>query len=369
VLKQAGVVDAGGQGLVYILDGMLRYVHGEIPVQVGELLVSEVPAQVKAAPAEGLENPYDVQYILMGKNLDLLDVQKTIDAMGDSTVIVGDENTIKVHVHVKDPGIPISYGISLGKITDVVVENMQLQMEDIIGQVQPKQVEKAEPIIDLAPGQIGVVAVAAGDGLAQIFRSLGVSGIVNGGQSNNPSTEEIFQVVEQVPADKVIILPNNKNIILAAEAVRDLSSKHIAVVPTRTAPQGISAILSLNREDEMQDAVTAMMDACDQVASGEIAVATRSVTLDGVDVKEGQIIGVVNGRLCVAESDIEEVLQRVLEEMEMGDRELVSLYYGQDVTEEEAREVVEKIESLYPEVELELLSGGQPIYKYILGAE
>lgn len=369
VLKQAGVVDAGGQGLVYILDGMLRYVHGEIPVQVGELLASEVPAQVKAAPAEGLENPYDVQYILMGKNLDLLNVQKTIDAMGDSTVIVGDENTIKVHVHVKDPGIPISYGISLGKITDVVVENMQLQMEDIIGQVQPKQVEKAEPIIDLAPDQIGVVAVAAGDGLAQIFRSLGVSGIVNGGQSNNPSTEEIFQVVEQVPVDKVIILPNNKNIILAAEAVRDLSSKHVAVVPTRTAPQGISAILSLNREDEMQDAVTAMMDACDQVTSGEIAVATRSVTLDGVEVREGQIIGVVNGRLCVAESDIEEVLQRVLEAMEMGDRELVSLYYGQDVTEEEAREVAEKIESLYPEVELELLSGGQPIYKYILGAE
>lgn len=369
VLKQAGVVDAGGQGLVYILDGMLRYVHGEISVQVGDLPVYEVPAQVKAAPTVGLENPYDVQYILMGKDLDLMDVRKKIDAMGDSTVIVGDEKTIKVHVHVKDPGIPISYGISLGKITDVVVENMQMQMEDIIGQVQTRQVEAAEPVINLDPGQIGVVAIAAGDGLAQIFRSLGASGIVDGGQSNNPSTEEIFRVVEQIPADEIIILPNNKNIILAAEAVRDISSKHVAVVPTRTAPQGISAMLALNREDAIQDAVAAMIDACDQVASGEIAVATRSVTLDGVDVREGQIIGVVNGRLCVAESDIEVVLQRVLEEMEMGDRELVSLYYGLDVSEEEAREVAEKIESIYPEVELELLSGGQPIYKYILGAE
>jgi dihydroxyacetone kinase-like predicted kinase len=272
-------------------------------------------------------------------------------------------------VHVKDPGKPISYGISLGRITDVVVENMQLQMEDIIGQARQIQEEEVDQEFDLDHVKIGVVAVAAGDGLAQIFRSLGVSGIVNGGQSNNPSTEEIYQVVEQIPADNVIILPNNKNIILAAEAVRDISGKHVAVVPTRTAPQGISAMLALNREEEMQDAVAAMVDASDQVASGEIAVATRSVTLNDVDVEEGQIIGVVDGQLCVAESDIEVVLQRVLEEMDMGNRELVSLYYGLDVTEEEAREVADKIESLYPEVEIELLSGGQPIYKYILGAE
>jgi DAK2 domain fusion protein YloV len=369
VLKQAGVVDAGGQGLVYLLDGMLRYVYGDIPAQVSETPVVEVPAQVKAAPAEGLENPYDVQYILMGKDLDLAEVRNTIDAMGDSTVVVGDKKSIKVHVHVKDPGKPISYGISLGRITDVVVENMQLQMEDIIGQARQIQEEEVDQEFDLDHVKIGVVAVAAGDGLAQIFRSLGVSGIVNGGQSNNPSTEEIYQVVEQIPADNVIILPNNKNIILAAEAVRDISGKHVAVVPTRTAPQGISAMLALNREEEMQDAVAAMVDASDQVASGEIAVATRSVTLNDVDVEEGQIIGVVDGQLCVAESDIEVVLQRVLEEMDMGNRELVSLYYGLDVTEEEAREVADKIESLYPEVEIELLSGGQPIYKYILGAE
>lgn len=369
VLKQAGVVDAGGQGLVYILDGMLRYVYGDIPAQVAEAPAVEVPAQVKAAPTEGIENPYDVQYILMGKDLDLSEVRTTIDAMGDSTVVVGDEKHIKVHVHVKDPGKPISYGISLGKITDVVVENMQMQMDDIIGQAQQEKLDEAAPHVDLEPGKIGVVAVAAGDGLAQIFRSLGVSGIVNGGQSNNPSTEEIYLVVEQVPADKVIILPNNKNVILAAEAVRDVSGKDVAVVPTRTVPQGISAMLALDREEEMQDAVAAMVEACDQVASGEIAVATRSVKLNGVNVKEGQIIGVVDGQLCVAESDIEVVLQRVLEEMEMGDRELVSLYYGLDVSEEEAHEVAGKIESLYPEVELEILSGGQPIYKYILGAE
>ena len=369
VLKQAGVVDAGGQGLVYMLDGMLGYVHGELLVQLDERPQAEISAQAKAAPVGGLENPYDVQYILLGDNLDVLAVQATIDAMGDSTVVVGDENMIKVHIHVKDPGVPISYGISQGKIADVVVENMQMQMEDIIGTAKPESVAVSEAVVSLESGQIAVVAVAAGDGLAQIFRSLGASGIVNGGQSNNPSTEEIFQVVEEVPASEVIILPNNKNIILAAEAVRDLSAKQVVVVPTRTAPQGICAMLALDRNKELPDAVDGMTIACDHVTSGEIAIATRSVVLDDVEVEEGQIIGVVDGHLCSAETDIDSVLSVVLREMELDDRELLSLYYGQDVTETEAQEVADMIETLYPDIEVELLSGGQAIYSYILGAE
>jgi DAK2 domain fusion protein YloV len=369
VLKQAGVVDAGGQGLVYILDGMLRYVHGDMFFEPEELMVVDIPAQAKAAPAEGLENPYDVQYILMGKNLDVNSVRQEIDSMGDSTVVVGDEKAIKVHVHVKDPGQPISYGVSLGHIMDVVVENMQQQMEEIIGTATSAPIQESEPPVDLEPGQIAVVAVAAGSGLADIFRSLGVSGIVNGGQSNNPSTEEIFRVVENIPSDKVIILPNNKNIILAAEAVQDLTKKHVVVVPTRTAPQGISAMLSLDRNSELSTAAEVMADASQHVASGDIAVATRSVVLDGVAVEEGQIIGMADGRLCVANADIDGVLEKVLEEMKIADRELVSLYYGQEVDEAEAQVVAGKVQDLYPEVEIELLAGGQSIYQYILGAE
>jgi len=368
VLAQAGVVDAGGQGLVYIFDGMLRQVQGELFIQPEEKSVVDVPAQARAAPAEGLIFPYDVQFILAGENMDVGDVRQSIDAMGDSTLVVGDESVIKVHVHVKDPGDPISYGVSLGRITDVVVENMQLQMEDIIGPAGHQEADLV-PEIELEPGQIGVVAVAAGDGLAQIFRSLGASGVVNGGQSNNPSTEEIYQIVEDVPVDDIVILPNNKNIILAAEAVRDLSSKSIAVVPTRTAPQGISALLSLNRDGTLKEAVAIMTDACEYVASGEIAVATRSVELDGVAVEKGQIIGVVDGRLCAAGSDIDGVLKQVLDEMQMEDRELVSLYYGVDVTEEEALMVSSKIQEQYTHIEVELLAGGQTIYQYILGAE
>jgi hypothetical protein len=328
-------------------------------------LVTDIPAQAKAAPAEGLENPYDVQFILMGNDLDVLTVRQKIDDMGDSTVVVGDDTTIKVHVHVKDPGVPISYGISLGRISDVVIENMQMQMEHIIDAAMPA-VAKEETVLD---GQIGVVAVAAGDGLAQIFRSLGAAGIVNGGQSNNPSTEEIYEIVEKVSTDEIIILPNNKNIILAAEAAGHLSAKNVAVVPSRTVPQGISALLALDQSCELALATEKMNDACAQVASGEIAVATRSVELDGVAVEEGEIIGVVDGRVRASGPDVDQVLRAMLDEIQMDERELVSIYYGVDVSEADAEELASKIADLYPDVEVEVLAGGQAIYQYIIGAE
>jgi len=369
VLKQAGVVDAGGKGLLIILEGMLGYVEGEILLQAERFERVDVPAQAKAAPAEGLEFPYDVQYILTGTNLDVLKIRNDIDAMGDSTVVVGDEKTIKVHIHVKDPGIPLSYGIGKGRIDDVVVENMQMQMEAIIGGALSDDLTPPPIDIQYEPGHIGVVAVAAGDGLAEIFRSLGAAGIVNGGQSNNPSTEEIFQAVEQAPVENVIILPNNKNIILAAEAARDISEKNVAVVPTRTAPQGISALLALGPVDDLDKAVEEMNLAREHVASGEIAIATRSVVLDGVTVEEGQIIGVVDGRLTAAGEDIEIILEQILEEMDIESRELVSLYFGQDVSESDAEEVAALIEARYSHLEIEVLSGGQAIYQYIIGAE
>ena len=373
VLKQAGVVDSGGKGLVYILEGMLRYSNGQMAGVAEEIAQAQqavhVPAQALAMPEGGeLENPYDVQFILMGQNFNVEAVRDRIDAMGDSTVVVGDETTIKVHIHVKDPGEPISYGISMGQITDVVVENMQMQMEEIVHTPGATAVPEIAPAT-VEPGQIGVVAVAAGEGLANIFMSLGVAHIVSGGQTNNPSTEEIFQAIQDVPTDKVIILPNNKNIILAAEAARDLSPKHVAVVPSKTAPQGFSAMMALNPDGELAETAAAMQEALGYVTTGEITRATRSVELDGVAVNEGEIIGVVNGRLCASGSELTETIANVLAKMEMADQELLSLYYGQDVTETEATAVAEQIEALYPDVEVEILPGGQAHYFYILGAE
>lgn len=378
-LKQAGVVDSGGQGLVYILEGMLRYVYGERleiaePAQVQahaqppsvpaeQTAVEHVPAQALAAPEEGeLEFPYDVQFILTGQGLDVNTVRDTIAAMGDSTLVVGDERAIKVHVHVRDPGQPLSYATEIGRISDVVVENMQEQMEALIA--QPPQ-----PTNESHPHHLGVVAVAAGPGLGDIFRSLGATAIVNGGQGHNPSTEEIYRAIEEAPMQRLVVLPNNKNIILAAEAACELTKKEVTVVPTRTVPQGISAMLALNPHSDLEETSKAMREAGRLVASGEITVASRSVTMDGVDVKEGEVIGLVDGRLCTSGDVLDDVLQNTLETMAVRDRELVSVYYGSDVDHEDADELVARIKALYPHVEVELLPGGQPYYMYILGAE
>ncbi len=376
-LKQAGVVDSGGQGLVYILEGMLRYVSGQMQVVAqAQQEIATLPAQAYVVPEEGnLEYPYDVQFILMGDELNVSAVRDAIDAMGDSTVVVGDERTIKVHVHVKDPGQPLTFGSQLGRVTDVVVENMQLQMEAIVnpmvtgnGSVEPvvPNVADAPP---LEAHQISVVAVAAGHGLGEIFRSLGAAAVVIGGQGHNPSTEEILEAIEQAPTDHVIVLPNNKNVILAARAAQELSEKEVAVVPTRTAPQGISAMLALDPDGDLRQTCEEMEEAYQHVASGEITIASRSVVMSGVQVIEGQIIGLVDGKVCSAGTDMDEVLTNTLRTMAVEECELVSIYYGEDVSEEEAEAVAARIEELYPDVEAELLAGGQPHYMYILGAE
>jgi len=371
ILKQAGVVDSGGQGLVYMLEGMLLYSRGELRTvdmerMSGKTAVSQAPAQAFAIPEGGsLECPYDVQFILMGENLNVTEVRDRIDAMGDSTVVVGDENTIKVHIHVSDPGEPLSYGISMGKIDDVVVENMQMQMETIVGE------QKTAPIstISIQPGQIGVITVAPGSGIADAFRSLHAAFIVDGEQTNNPSTEDIFQAIQDVPTNNIIILPNNKNIIMAAEAARELSSKNVNVVGSRTVPQGMMALMQLDLDGDFEEVTAEMRDALGDVATGEITRAVRSVTLDGVEVQEGEFIGMVNGRLFSSGSNMRDVIAQTLSGMEMDDREIVTIYYGDSATEADAEIVAKQIESLYEEVETEIIPGHQPHYFYILGAE
>ncbi len=377
ILKQAGVVDSGGQGLVYIFEGMLRYVNGQmrnleqLAATQTDAISREAPtsAQALVVPESGvLENHYDVQFILLGNELNVLDVRNRIDAMGDSTVVVGDSETIKVHIHVDNPGEPLAYGASLGQITDVVVENMQLQMEEIVD-MPNGFVPAAVPETAVEPGQIGVVAIAAGAGLSAIFRSMGAAYVVNGGQTNNPSTEEIFQATQDVATDKIIILPNNKNIFLAAEAVRDLSPKQIKVLPTRTMPQGICSLLALEPDADLEETVAAMWEVAQQVSTGEITRATRTVTLDGVEVHEGELIGLVDGRLAASGPAMNDILPDMLANMELEDREIVSVYYGADMTENDATQLQSQIESLYPDVEVELLAGGQAHYFFILGAE
>ncbi len=370
ILRQAGVVDSGGQGLVYILEGMMRYAQGELSLDEqaeARAATENISAQALAVPEGGsLEFPYDVQFILTGRNLNVSQVRARIDAMGDSTVVVGDSSTIKVHIHVKDPGEPLSYGISLGHVSDVVVENMQEQMEAL---VHGDSTAPVEPVVTVLPDQVAVVAVAAGKGLINVFHSLGAAYVVNGGQTNNPSTEEIFQAIEKLPTDKVVILPNNKNIFLAAEAACDLSAKDVAVVHSRTIPQGIAALMALRPEREVEVNAEMMEQALKLVRTGEITRATRTVEIDGVDVKEGEIIALADGRLCSSGADESVVLDELLEQLEVADAGIISLYFGADISVGEAAETADHIRALFPDVEVELVEGGQAHYHYILGVE
>lgn len=370
ILRQAGVVDSGGQGLVYILEGMMRYAQGELSLDEqaeARVAAENISAQALAVPEGGsLEFPYDVQFILTGRNLNVSQVRARIDAMGDSTVVVGDSSTIKVHIHVKDPGEPLSYGISLGQISDVVVENMQEQMEAL---VHGDPAAPVAPVVTVLPDQVAVVAVAAGKGLINVFHSLGAAYVVNGGQTNNPSTEEIFQAIEKLPTDKVVILPNNKNIFLAAEAACDLSTKDVAVVHSRTIPQGIAALMALRPEREVEANAETMELALKLVRTGEITRATRTVEIDGVDVKEGEIIALADGRLCSSGPDESKVLDELLEQLEVADAGIISLYFGADISAGQAAETADHIRALFPDVEVELVEGGQAHYHYILGVE
>lgn len=374
ILRDAGVVDAGGQGLAILLEGMLRAMRGE-SLEAGAARVSQpgtLPSQLEPRQ-EGYG--YDVQFLLRGHNLDIDEVRAAIGAMGESTLVVGDANTIKVHVHVHDPGVPLSYGASKGTLSDVVVENMQEQYQRFIadrlqlpepgnGQIASKDIASPAP-------SIAVVAIMAGAGLARVFsHDLGAAAIVDGGQSMNPSTEEILRAVESVPSDRVIILPNNRNVILAAEQARKLSPKSVAVVPTQTIPEGVAAMLALDPTGELDQMAARMTEAAREVTSGEVTTATRAVNLDGVQVEAGQIIGLVAGTLVAAGSHRDEVVIATLEHMGLDhEPRHVTLYYGDSVQPPEARTLAASLQSRYPQHEIEVIEGGQPYYHYLLSVE
>ncbi len=363
VLEEAGVVDAGGQGLFIILQGMLRYMRGEPVGQDVEVDdTAPVFAEALIPGEEGYE--YDVQFLVVGDDLDVDRMRERISGMGDYPLVVGDATTVKVHVHVSDPGIPISYGAELGSLRDVVVEDMQAQYQDFISEG-----ERAAPPTPPGMGDIGVVAVVPGDGLAEVFESLGVGAVVRGGQSMNPSTKDLLDAIESLPAEQVIVLPNNSNVILAAKQARDLAEKDVVVVPSRFVPEGVAALLAVNYQADLEANVEAMERAMADVETGEITLATRSATLNGVEVSDGQVIGLHGGELKASEDSVEKVAVQLLEEMMDDSREIVTLYYGEDVSAQEAETLGDRLQEDWPEQEVEVIPGGQPHYLYIVSVE
>jgi DAK2 domain fusion protein YloV len=361
-LAEAGVVDAGGQGLLVILEGMLRYANGE-PVRMDTELETAVdlqPFHLEAEEGYG----YDVQFVIHGDGLRVEDIRETIASMGDCALVVGDSRAVKVHVHSPEPGTPINYGASIGDISRVIVENMQEQYQEFILSKAQQPAKPVEPL-----GRVGTVVVAPGQGLTKVFESLGATVVVPGGQTMNPSTEDLLSAVESVPSEDVIILPNNKNIIMAAEQASTLSTKNVEVVRTITVPQGISALLALNYQGSLSSNTQVMTEAASTIQTAEVTRAVRSVQVNGIQVKEGEVIGLVNGALKVRGESPAEVSKMTVAQIHDDEHEIITVYYGESVRADEAQQLAEELMALYPDQEVEVVDGGQPHYYYILSAE
>lgn len=369
VLKEAGVVDAGGKGLFYLLEGMLRTAYG-LPLDQPQVTVQPLSALVLENVAESIEPGQDWEVVVDFRPrapLDLDAFYRRLEELGTSIQVGEGDGIYRMHIHVADKTEyqPIEYVRSLGTITTVHLENLMAQMADPASQ-QDMRTLRLAPV---EPGQIAAVAVAPAMGIARVFASLGAAAIVEGGQTMNPSTEEILKAFEHLPTDRIVLLPNNKNIVLTASQTIDLTTKHVAVIPSKTVPQGIAAMLALDPNGDYQEAIEAMTAALGTVRTGEVTIATRSVEIDGVRIQEGQVIGLLDGRLATSGDDLETVVFDLLEQAGAAQAELVTFFYGVDLPARDANQLADRVRQRHPSLEVELVQGGQPHYQLIFSVE
>jgi DAK2 domain fusion protein YloV len=369
VLRDAGVVDAGGQGLSVILEGVRRYVAGEAseayeiapPAPVGVDVAGGAVSAGFLADIEDEQYGYCTQFLIEGTTLNVDGIRDRMSAIGRSPVVVGDETMVKVHVHTDEPDPAVDLAASFGTVSQVNVRDMDEQhVEFSAARRQDAGVE---------PAAVAVVAVASGQGLEELFTSLGASGIIAGGDTMNPSVQDIVDAVELAPSDNVVVLPNNGNIVPAAIQAAELSDKAVEVVPSRFIPQGIAAILSFNPERDLALNRSDMEEALSSVRTGEVTEAVRSATVKGVIAEEGRLIGLLDHELVVSGDSVGDVAVAVIERAGAADGELVTLYWGEPLSEDEAKAVEDKVAGAFPEMEVELVHGGQPHYHLLLSIE
>ena len=368
VLKKAGVVDAGGKGWLTALDAMMSSLRGQ-DVEAPE--AEEAPEQPKEGAdfsdfnTEDIKFSYCTEFIIHRENdKDPEKLRAFLDSLGDSLVLVDDDEVIKVHVHTNDPGKALHEAIEYGSFVTVKIENMKLQHTQKVlseQEVAPKIAEPEKPL--------GVVSVCAGKGLADVFMNLGVDQIISGGQTMNPSTQDILEAVNKVPAETVFILPNNKNIIMAAQQVEGLTPKKVVVIPSKTVPQGVTAMLSFNPEDTVEANTQALTEAMDAVDTMQITYAARNSDFDGYDIHEGDYLALYGSSLFGTSQDIKVLLRTLAEKVRDDGKEYITIYYGADVKEKYAQKTADLFAKICPNADVNLLSGGQPVYYYMISAE
>ena len=366
VLKKAGVVDAGGKGWLVALEAMLSALRGEdIVAPTGGAAETAQEATFSDFNTEDITFTYCTEFIISRENnKDPEKLREFLSSLGDSLVLVDDEEIIKVHVHTNDPGKALHEAIDYGAFVTVKIENMRLQHTEKVmseQEIAPKIAEPEKPL--------GVVSVCAGDGLAEVFMNLGVDGIISGGQTMNPSTQDILEAVNKVPAETVFVLPNNKNIIMAAQQVDALTPKTVVVIPSKTVPQGVTAMLNFNPDGEVAENEEAMTQSLETVDTMQITYAARNSDFDGHDIHEGDYLAIYGSALFGTSRDIKVLLKALAKKVQDSGKEYITIYYGADITEKQAQKAADLFMEMCPDADVNLLSGGQPVYYYLISAE
>lgn len=367
-LKKAGVVDAGGMGYIVILEGMLAVISGGKPIESEDEVKPAAPAAVAAAE-EGVKYAYSAEFSLLRNTAkDVSALRAYLETIGDCVLVVDDEELIKANVHTDHPGKAIEEGLKFGELTKVKIENMREQNKSLIRADKAAQSHKKAPVEPTK--DTGFVAVAAGAGIEALFKDLGVDNVVRGGQTMNPSTEDILEAVEQTPAHNVFVLPNNKNIIMAAEQAVKLADRNVCVLQTRTIPQGISAMMSYDPDGDFKANRSSMTEAIDNVASGQITFAVRDSEYDGHKIKQGEILAMDNGKIVFTEKNLTKSLIKLTKRLVTSASSYITVMYGSDVSDEDANEAYEALRAkISGDIDIVLVNGGQPVYYYIISVE
>ena len=376
VLKEAGVVDSGGQGLIEVLKGAYdAFLGKEVDYSAITPGTPSVAAKVNTEAAADIKFGYCTEFIiLLDKEFsekDEVSFKAYLESIGDSIVCVADDDVVKVHVHTNDPGLAIQKALTFGQLSKMKIDNMREEhQEKLIKDAEKLAAQQAEEKKTQPKKKYGFIAVSVGEGMNDIFTELGVDHIITGGQTMNPSTEDMLNAIEAVNAEHIYILPNNKNIIMAANQARDLTEdKEIIVIPTKTVPQGITAVINFSVEADVRENEETMLEAIANVKTGQVTYAVRDTHIDDKDIHEGDIMGIGDSGILAVGSSIDGTTKEMLEHLVDDDSELISIYYGEDVSEEDAEKLIAEIEELYPEQDVDAHSCGQPIYYYILAVE
>ena len=370
-LKEAGVVDSGGKGLVLVYEGMLKSLEGQF-VESQEIQTTETTSvQVEnRLSTEDIKFQYCTEFILETDKISDLKMRDIMIKYGDSLVVVGDDGIIKVHVHTNTPGTVLQEALAYGQLLTIKIENMKLQHENkVIKDAQQDKEVSEQAAVSEEPKEFGFIATSMGQGLAKIFKDFGVDHIIEGGQTMNPSTEDFMNAIEKMNAHNIIILPNNSNIIMAANQAKDLSDKNIIVIPTKNVSQAFAALVNFDADLTIEENEANMVEALSTVKSGQVTYAVRNTVINDVEVKEGNIIGLGEGKLLSAGDNIDEITTNLIESLVDEDSAIITLFYGEDIKEEQAEALRESLEEKFEDIDIELYYGGQPIYYYLVSVE